>query len=75
VPANYNAPGQLVISGDVPAVERAMELAKQAGARSAVRLNVSGAFHSPLMRPAEAGLAAQLGGALRRARRSRWSRT
>jgi [acyl-carrier-protein] S-malonyltransferase len=60
VPANFNAPGQIVISGDVPAVERAIELAKQAGARRALRLNVSGAFHSPLMRVAEVGLAAQL---------------
>lgn len=61
VPANYNAPGQLVISGDRPTVERAMELAREAGAKRAVPLNVSGAFHSPLMQVAEAGLQAVLG--------------
>ena len=60
VPANYNAPGQIVISGEVAGVERAMELAKGAGAKRAVKLNVSGAFHSPLMAPARDGLAAAL---------------
>jgi len=57
VQANYNTPGQVVISGEIPAVERAMELAKAAGAKRAIRLNVSGAFHSPLMEVARQGLA------------------
>lgn len=67
VPANYNAPGQLVISGDVDAVERAIEAARAAGAKRALRLNVSGAFHSPLMAVAEGGLAAALDSATLRA--------
>ncbi len=59
VPANYNCPGQVVISGDSAAVDRAMELVKLAGGK-AKRLNVSGAFHSPLMEHAVAGLVAAL---------------
>ena len=60
VPANFNAVEQVVISGEVAAVEAAMELAKAAGAKRAIRLPVSGAFHSPLMEPAVAGLGAAL---------------
>ena len=57
VPANFNSPGQVVISGNINAVEWAITSSKDAGARMAVELNVSGAFHSPLMSPARENLA------------------
>ena len=57
VPANYNCPGQLVISGETAAVEKACEALKAAGAKRALLLPVNGAFHSPLMKPAQDKLA------------------
>ncbi len=57
VAANYNCPGQLVISGDLAAVEKACEVLKERGAKRALMLPVGGAFHSPLMEPARKQLA------------------
>lgn len=57
VPANYNSPGQLVISGELKSVQAACEKLTEAGARRALILPVGGAFHSPLMEPARADLA------------------
>ncbi len=60
VAANYNCPGQLVISGSVTGVEKACEKMKEAGAKRALILQVGGAFHSPLMKPAEEELRAAI---------------
>jgi [acyl-carrier-protein] S-malonyltransferase len=60
VAANYNCPGQLVISGEVSAIETACELLKEKGARRALVLPVGGAFHSPMMEPAREELAAAI---------------
>lgn len=60
VPANYNCPGQLVISGETSAVEEACVKLKEAGAKRALMLPVNGAFHSPLMQPAQEKLAAAI---------------
>ena len=57
VPANFNSPGQVVVSGNINAVEWVIKSSKDVGARMAVELNVSGAFHSPLMSPARENLA------------------
>lgn len=60
VPANYNTPGQLVISGSLEGIRRASEQLNEAGARKVVELVVGGAFHSPLMQPAQDKLAAAI---------------
>ncbi len=60
VAANYNCPGQLVISGTISGVEKACELLAQKGAKRTLKLSVSGAFHSPLMEPAREELAAAI---------------
>ncbi|MCB0281117.1 MAG: ACP S-malonyltransferase [Calditrichae bacterium] len=58
--ANFNSPGQIAISGSITAVTKALEIAKEKGAKRAVELVVSGAFHSPLMKDAQQGLSAAL---------------
>jgi [acyl-carrier-protein] S-malonyltransferase len=60
VPANYNCPGQIVISGSVAGVEKACEILKEKGAKRALQLTVGGAFHSPLMMPASEELQAAI---------------
>ncbi len=60
VPANYNCPGQLVISGSLEGVDKACELLKAKGAKRALKLPVGGAFHSPLMQPASEELRAAI---------------
>jgi [acyl-carrier-protein] S-malonyltransferase len=60
VPANYNCPGQLVISGSLSGIDKACELLTQRGAKRALKLVVGGAFHSPLMEPAREELAAAI---------------
>ncbi len=60
VPANYNCPGQLVISGSIAGVDKACEALTAAGAKRALKLNVGGAFHSPLMEPARVELEAAI---------------
>ena len=60
VPANYNCPGQLVISGSIAGIDKACELLTEAGAKRALKLNVGGAFHSPLMESARVELEAAI---------------
>ena len=60
VPANYNCPGQIVISGSIEGVDKACEILKEKGAKRALKLSVGGAFHSPLMQPASEELQAAI---------------
>ena len=60
IPANYNCPGQLVISGSIEGINKAIEKLKENGARRAIALQVGGAFHSPFMAPAKEELAAAI---------------
>jgi [acyl-carrier-protein] S-malonyltransferase len=60
VPANYNSPGQIVISGSIPGIEKAVERLSGMGAKRALKLSVGGAFHSPLMEPARQELEAAI---------------
>jgi len=60
VPANYNCPGQIVISGSIEGIDKACELLKEKGAKRALNLSVGGAFHSPLMQPASEELQAAI---------------
>ncbi len=64
VPANYNCPGQLVISGSVAGIDKACEILTEKGAKRALKLVVGGAFHSPLMEPAREELAAAIESAI-----------
>ena len=60
VPANYNSPGQIVISGSIPGIDLALEKLSSMGAKRAIKLSVGGAFHSPLMEPARQELEAAI---------------
>ncbi|MFC2112721.1 ACP S-malonyltransferase [Bacteroidota bacterium] len=60
VPANYNSPGQIVISGSIPGIDKAVEKLSEMGAKRAIKLSVGGAFHSPLMEPARQELEAAI---------------
>jgi [acyl-carrier-protein] S-malonyltransferase len=60
VPANYNSPGQIVISGSIPGIDKAVTKLSEMGAKRALKLSVGGAFHSPLMEPARLELEAAI---------------